>query len=122
MIELHAWLDTVLEAGILWILIREYNFDKIAYEKEQYKKISKRKKSKGLDTAQIPSGSDKKDMAVEPSKAGSAQISSSGSKTVAVCQMRAGDYCDGLCDKERTETQTNAGGGRSYYTDRKSAT
>jgi hypothetical protein len=31
-----------LDAGILWILIEEFNFDKIAYEKEQYKRRAKK--------------------------------------------------------------------------------
>ena len=32
----------LLDAGILWILVEEFNFDKIAYEKEQYKKRVKK--------------------------------------------------------------------------------
>lgn len=42
--RLISLIAMLLDAGILWILIKEFNFDKIAYEKEQYKKISKRRK------------------------------------------------------------------------------
>jgi len=41
--RLIAIISMLLDAGILWILIEEFNFDKIAYEKEQYKRKGKKK-------------------------------------------------------------------------------
>ena len=41
--RLIAITSMLLDAGILWILIAEFNFDKIAYEKEQYHKRGKKK-------------------------------------------------------------------------------
>jgi hypothetical protein len=44
--RLIAIIAVALDAGILWILIEEFNFDKIAYEKEQYhKRLAKKKLS-----------------------------------------------------------------------------
>lgn len=40
--RLIAVMCMLLDAGILWILVEEFNFDKIAYEKEQYKKRVKK--------------------------------------------------------------------------------
>ena len=40
--RLIAIVCMLLDAGILWILVEEFNFDKIAYEKEQYKKRAKK--------------------------------------------------------------------------------
>jgi hypothetical protein len=40
--RLIAVVCMLLDAGILWILVEEFNFDKIAYEKEQYKKRVKK--------------------------------------------------------------------------------
>jgi hypothetical protein len=41
--RLIAVVCMLLDAGILWILIEEFNFDKIAYEKEQYKGRTKKR-------------------------------------------------------------------------------
>lgn len=38
-----ACIAVLLDAGILWILIEEFNYDKVVYEKEQYHKRSKKK-------------------------------------------------------------------------------
>jgi hypothetical protein len=42
--RLIALVTLGVDVGILWILVKEFNFDKIAYEKEQYKKRAGRKK------------------------------------------------------------------------------
>jgi hypothetical protein len=36
--RLIAVVAVLLDAGILWILVMEYNYDKIVYEKSSYKK------------------------------------------------------------------------------------
>lgn len=111
-IDPHAWLDTALEAAILWILIKEFNFDKIAYEKEQYKKRTKRTKSKegkGLDTPQISSGSNKKDVAVEPSKAGSSKVSPSQTKDLGMCPLCDDIYCNPVYHQKRPDPKEDAG-------------
>ena len=41
--RLIALIAVILDAGILWILIEEFNYDKVVYEKEQYHKRSKKK-------------------------------------------------------------------------------
>jgi hypothetical protein len=42
--RLIAVVCMLLDAGILWILVKEFNFDKIAYEKDQYhKRVTKKK-------------------------------------------------------------------------------
>jgi hypothetical protein len=40
--RLIALTSMLLDAGILWILIMEYDFDKIVYEKELYKRKKKK--------------------------------------------------------------------------------
>jgi hypothetical protein len=57
--RLIAIICMLLDAGILWILIEEFNFDKIAYEKEQYKKMSRRKKEYKLPEATLTDGESK---------------------------------------------------------------
>ena len=54
--RLIAVICMLLDAGILWILIEEFNFDKIAYEKEQYKKRSRRKKDFKLPEEKLTTG------------------------------------------------------------------
>jgi len=57
--RLIAICSMLLDAGILWILIEEFNFDKIAYEKEQYKKMSRRKKEFKLPESTLTEGEGK---------------------------------------------------------------
>jgi hypothetical protein len=57
--RLIAVICMLLDAGILWILIEEFNFDKIAYEKEQYKKMSRRKKEYKLPEQPLNEGESK---------------------------------------------------------------
>jgi hypothetical protein len=57
--RLIAIICMLLDAGILWILIEEFNFDKIAYEKEQYKKMSRRKKEYKLPEQTLNEGESK---------------------------------------------------------------
>lgn len=40
--RLIAVVSMLLDAGILWILIEEFNYDKIIYEKQQYKSRKKK--------------------------------------------------------------------------------
>jgi hypothetical protein len=54
--RLIAIVCMLLDAGILWILIEEFNFDKIAYEKEQYHKMKTRKKRFELPEAGLTTG------------------------------------------------------------------
>ena len=54
--RLIAIVCMLLDAGILWILIEEFNFDKIAYEKEQYHKMKARKKRFELPEAGLTDG------------------------------------------------------------------
>jgi hypothetical protein len=54
--RLIALVTLAVDIGILWILIREYNFDKIAYEKEQYKKMTKRRKEFKLPEEKLTIG------------------------------------------------------------------
>jgi len=42
--RLIAFICMLLDAGILWILIEEFNYDKVVYEKEQYKRHTRKKK------------------------------------------------------------------------------
>jgi hypothetical protein len=53
--RLIAITAVLLDAGILWILIEEFNFDKIAYEKEQYKK----RKHKRMEFESLTTGEGK---------------------------------------------------------------
>ena len=57
--RLIAIVCMLLDAGILWILIEEFNFDKIAYEKEQYGKMKSRKKRFALPEAGLTTGEGK---------------------------------------------------------------
>jgi len=40
--RLIAITSMLLDAGILWILIEEFNYDKIVYEQQQYKNRKKK--------------------------------------------------------------------------------
>lgn len=57
--RLIAIVCMLLDAGILWILIEEFNFDKIAYEKDQYKKIKTRKRRFELPEVGLTEGEGK---------------------------------------------------------------
>jgi len=57
--RLIAIVCMLLDAGILWILIREYDFDKIVYEKELYRKKTARKKQFTLPEAGLTAGEGK---------------------------------------------------------------
>ncbi len=54
--RLIAITSMLLDAGILIILIIEFDYDKTVYEKEQYKKISRRKKSFTLPEEKLTTG------------------------------------------------------------------
>lgn len=42
----------LLDAGILWILVMEYNYDKIVYEKSSYKKRTHKLAFESLTTGE----------------------------------------------------------------------
>lgn len=37
-IEIREWLMLLLEAGVLWILVKEFNYDKDKYERQAKRK------------------------------------------------------------------------------------
>jgi len=58
-------LTLIVDIGILWVLLIEFNYDKIQDEKREYKEVQKKRK-KALVPPSLPSRGDKKDVAVEP--------------------------------------------------------
>lgn len=40
--ELREWLMLLLEGGVLWILIKEFNYDKDKYERHEQRKRRKK--------------------------------------------------------------------------------
>jgi hypothetical protein len=57
--RLIAVVCMLLDAGILWILVEEFCYDKIIYEKEQYRKMKSRKKRFELPEAGLNTGESK---------------------------------------------------------------
>lgn len=57
--RLIAIIAMLLDAGILWILIAEFNYDKLVYEKDQYKRAASRKKKYVLPEATLTEGESK---------------------------------------------------------------
>jgi hypothetical protein len=50
--RLIALVAVALDAGILWILVMEYNYDKIVYEKSSYKKRTHKPTFENLTTGE----------------------------------------------------------------------
>ena len=40
--ESREWLNTILEAGVLWILIKEFLYDKDKFERQEQRKRKKK--------------------------------------------------------------------------------
>lgn len=62
-------IDTLVEAGILIVLLIEFNYDKIQDEKREYKETQKKRK-KALVATPVSSSGSKKDLAVESRTSG----------------------------------------------------
>ena len=96
-------IDTCLEAGVLWILYIEFNYDRIQDEKREYKEAQKkRKKGKSVDTPQVPGSGDKKDVAVEPGAETSAKEGSSPPSLVEMCIVCQRVHENPICFQERS--------------------
>lgn len=54
--RLIAIVCMLLDAGILWILIEEFQYDKVIYERDLYKKRTARKKGFELPEAGLTTG------------------------------------------------------------------
>lgn len=94
--RLVSLITLLVDIGILWILIKEFNFDKIAYEKEQYKKRAKRTaKKESLVPSPLPSSSGKENLEMEPIKRLSIEEGSKGFPTLAMPEVQA------ICDENR---------------------
>lgn len=106
--DLHAWIDTCLEAAILWILIKEFNYDKEKYERQAERNRNKKaKKDKGLDTSPIPNSSGKKDLAVEPGQNAGIKESADIKNRVEMRALSESSGQDRLHNKEGEETPQN---------------
>lgn len=103
--QLHAWLDTALEAAILWILVKEFNYDKEKYERQAERNRSKKaKKDKDVDTASIPSSGGAQNVAMEPGQTRSPGAGEAGNIAMEMRDMRGCQGTGRLCDKARPET------------------
>jgi hypothetical protein len=59
LLEWQGWLMICLEAGVLWILIKEFNYDKEKYERQAQRKKSKEAKApKAIRDAEVLAPSD----------------------------------------------------------------
>ncbi len=112
-------IDTCLEAGILWILWVEFNYDKIQDEKREYREAQKkRKKSKDLVPTPLPSSGDKKDVALEPGAKIGFKEGASKTPLLGLCVVCERVHENPIHFQERKDQDAYGGGGRPYCPNR----
>lgn len=77
-IDLHSYIDTVLEAYIAYILTMEYFFGRSDIDLKREEKRRQTKKSKGVESTSVSSGGDKTNVVLEPGAPGSPQTGKEG--------------------------------------------
>lgn len=113
-------IDTCVEAGILIVLLIEFNYDKIQDEKRDYKETQKkRKKAKSVESSPLPSSGDKKDVEMVAGETVSPKESTSSTSLVGMCFVCERVHENPIHFQEREGTHTNVGGCGSYYPNRK---